>query len=130
LLTSYSINAIIYYAPRIFAQIGLTGSTIGLLATGIVGVVYVADSSTRAMLELTLSSNFVFTIPAVLFVDNFGRRPMLAVGEANMAVSHATIAAIIAVYGGRFDQGHKAAGNAAVFMVVSNRSTPDHGSSD
>lgn len=92
-------SAIIYYAPRIFEQIGLTGNTISLLATGIVGVV-----------------NFVMTIPAVLFVDNFGRKPMLAIGEANMAVSHATIAAIIAVYGGRFDQ-HKSAGNGAVFMV-------------
>lgn len=75
------------------------GNTISLLATGVVGIV-----------------NFVMTIPAVLFVDNFGRRPMLAIGEANMAISHATIAAIIAVYGGRFDQ-NKAAGNGAVFMV-------------
>lgn len=93
------INAIIYYAPRIFEQIGLVGNTIGLLATGVVGIV-----------------NFVMTIPAVLFVDNFGRRPMLAIGEFNMAISHATIAAIIAVYGGRFGE-HKAAGNGAVFMV-------------
>lgn len=87
-------------APRIFEQIGLEGPTIGLLATGIVGVV-----------------NFVMTIPAVLFVDNFGRKPMLALGEINMTISHATIAAIIAVYGGRFNQGYKAAGNGAVFMV-------------
>ncbi|RSH89617.1 hypothetical protein EHS25_002168 [Saitozyma podzolica] len=94
------INAIIYYAPTIFAQIGLTGGTIGLLATGVVGIV-----------------NFVMTIPAVLFVDNFGRKPMLAIGEFNMAISHATIAGIIAVYGGRFADGHKAAGNGAVFMV-------------
>ncbi|ORY30806.1 general substrate transporter [Naematelia encephala] len=93
------INAIIYYAPTIFKQIGLTGGTIGLLATGVVGIV-----------------NFVFTIPAVLFVDNVGRRPMLAWGEANMAISHATVAAIIAVYGNRFDT-HKTAGNAAVFMI-------------
>jgi len=94
------INAIIYYAPTIFEQIGLEGPTIGLLATGIVGIV-----------------NFVMTIPAVLFVDNFGRKPMLALGEINMAISHAVIGAIIAVYGGRFDQGYKAAGNGAVFMV-------------
>ena len=51
------INAIIYYAPTIFEQIGLSGAgaggTISLLATGIVGIV-----------------QFVFTIPAVLFVDN------------------------------------------------------------
>jgi len=93
------INAIIYYAPTIFEGIGLTGGTIGLLATGVVGIV-----------------NFVMTIPAVLFVDNFGRRPLLAWGEANMAISHATIAAIIAVYGNDFPN-HKAAGNGAVFMV-------------
>jgi hypothetical protein len=47
----------------------------------------------------------------------FGRKPMLALGEFNMAISHATIGAIISVYGGRFDQGYKAAGNGAVFMV-------------
>jgi hypothetical protein len=47
----------------------------------------------------------------------FGRKPMLAIGEFNMAISHATIAGIIAVYGGRFADGHKAAGNGAVFMV-------------
>ncbi|KJE00805.1 galactose transporter [Cryptococcus gattii NT-10] len=97
------INAIIYYAPTIFAQIGLTGSgasgTISLLATGIVGIV-----------------NFVFTIPAVLFVDNFGRKPLLAWGEANMAISHAIIAAIVAEFGDSFGT-HKSAGNAAVFFI-------------
>ncbi|KAL7420152.1 hypothetical protein Q5752_005118 [Cryptotrichosporon argae] len=87
------------HAPTIFLQLGLSGTTISLLATGVVGIV-----------------NFVFTIPAVLFVDNFGRKPMLLLGEANMAVSHATIAAIIAQYGSRFPT-HKSAGNAAVFMI-------------
>jgi MFS family permease len=88
-----SINAIIYYAPTIFEQIGLSGGSISLLATGIVGIV-----------------NFVMTIPAVLFVDNFGRRPLLMWGEANMAISHAVLAAVIAVYGGNLGQ-NKAAGN-------------------
>ncbi|OXB33690.1 hypothetical protein LQV05_002417 [Cryptococcus neoformans] len=96
-------NAITYYAPTIFEQIGLTGAgaggTISLLATGIIGIV-----------------KFVFTIPAVLFVDNFGRKPLLAWGEANMAISHAIIAAIVAVYGDKFDT-HKSAGNAAVFFI-------------
>ncbi|ORX34929.1 putative high-affinity glucose transporter of the major facilitator superfamily [Kockovaella imperatae] len=93
------INAIIYYAPIIFQQVGLEGNTISLLATGVVGIV-----------------NFVFTLPAVLFVDNFGRKPMLALGEANMAIAHATVGAIIAVYGGDFPN-HKSAGNGAVFMI-------------
>ena len=92
------INAIIYYANKIFQSIGLTN--ISLLATGVVGIV-----------------NFVFTIPAVLFVDNFGRRPMLIFGESMMAISHATVAAIIAVYTRPDGSIAKAPGNAAVFMV-------------
>lgn len=43
---------------------------------------------------------------------------MLAWGEANMAIAHATVAGIIAVYGNDFPN-HKAAGNGAVFMSTS-----------
>lgn len=99
LLSSTLTSAIIYYAPTIFQQLGLTGNTSSLLATGVVGIV-----------------NFVFTIPAVMFVDVIGRRPGMIWGAANMAISHATIAAIIAVYGTRFDT-KKSAGNGAIFMV-------------
>lgn len=100
------INAIIYYAPTIFEQIGLSGGTIPLLATGIVGIV-----------------NFVLTIPAVLFVDQVGRKPMLIWGEANMAISHAVVAALIASFSNPATNefSNKAAGNAAVFM-----SKPEH----
>lgn len=56
------------------------------------------------------------TVPAVLFVDNIGRRPMLCWGEANMAVSHAGVAAIIAFYGHNF-AAHKAAGHGAMFLI-------------
>lgn len=93
------INAVIYYAPTIFEQIGLSGGTIGLLATGVVGIV-----------------NFVFTIPAVIFIDNIGRRPMICWGEANMAISHAGIAGIVATYGNNFAQSRHAA-YAAVFLT-------------
>lgn len=92
-------TAVIYYAPTIFQQLGMTGNTSSLLATGVVGIV-----------------NFVFTIPAVMFVDLVGRRPGMIWGASNMAISHATIAAIIAVYGDRFPT-HKKAGNGAIFMV-------------
>lgn len=92
------INAIIYYAPSIFQQLGLRGNTTSLLATGLVGIV-----------------NFVFTFPAVAFVDSLGRKPMLIWGEINMALSHAIIAAIIAVYGPGFT--NKQAGNGAIFMI-------------
>jgi hypothetical protein len=33
------INAVLYYAPQIFEQLGLTGNTTSLLATGVVGIV-------------------------------------------------------------------------------------------
>lgn len=33
------VNAILYYAPSIFASLGLTGNTTSLLATGVVGIV-------------------------------------------------------------------------------------------
>lgn len=95
----YDENELTCSAPTVFEQLGMTGGTISLLATGLVGIV-----------------NFVFTIPAVLWVDSLGRKPLLLWGEANMAISHATIAAILAVYDGRFET-HKAAGNAAVFMI-------------
>lgn len=71
------------------------------MATGIVGVV-----------------NFIMTIPAVLFVDNFGRRPLLMWGMVNMAISHAVLAAVIATYGGRFDT-NKAAGNVSFLFFWS-----------
>ncbi len=57
------INAIIYYAPSIFENVGLTGETIPMLATGVVG-----------------ACNLVFTIPAVLFTDNAGRKPIVSSG--------------------------------------------------
>ena len=39
------INAVLYYAPSIFGQLGLTGNTTSLLATGVVGIVmFIATS--------------------------------------------------------------------------------------
>jgi hypothetical protein len=55
------INAIIYYAPQIFKFIGLSGNSIDLLATGVVGVI-----------------NFFSTLPAIAFFDRWGRRKVLS----------------------------------------------------
>lgn len=33
------VNAILYYAPFIFKDLGLTGNSVSLLATGVVGIV-------------------------------------------------------------------------------------------
>lgn len=63
------VNFILYYAPFIFASLGLSGTTTSLLASGVVGIVM-----------------FVATIPAVLWVDEWGRKPTLIVGAIGMGV--------------------------------------------
>ncbi|KAF8825155.1 hypothetical protein HHX47_DHR7000327 [Lentinula edodes] len=57
------VNAILYYAPSIFQNLGLTGNTTDLLATGVVGI-----------------AMFLATIPAVIYVDQVGRKPVLVSG--------------------------------------------------
>ncbi|TQN69833.1 Major facilitator-type transporter ecdD, partial [Colletotrichum shisoi] len=93
------INAVLYYAPQIFGQLGLSQTTTSLLATGVVGVVM-----------------FIATIPAVLWIDRLGRKPVLAVGAIGMGTCHLIIAVILAKNIDRFDQ-QPAAGWAAVCMV-------------
>ena len=73
------INAVLYYAPSIFQSLGLTGNTISLLATGVVGIVM-----------------FIATLPAVLYIDKIGRKPILAGGAFVMAFCHLLIAIIFA----------------------------------
>ncbi|KAI7127481.1 putative MFS monosaccharide transporter, partial [Hortaea werneckii] len=64
------INAINYYAPFVFEGL-VGGNTTNLLATGVVGII-----------------EFVFTIPAVLYVDKFGRKTILIAGAIGMASCH------------------------------------------
>ncbi|KAI8888190.1 general substrate transporter [Backusella circina FSU 941] len=71
------VNAIIYYAPKIFQSIGLTGKSVSLLATGVVGII-----------------NFVGTIPTVMFLDVFGRKTTLLCASAAMGVSMIVVAII------------------------------------
>ncbi|KAI5781560.1 putative MFS sugar transporter [Geopyxis carbonaria] len=93
------INAVLYYAPSIFAQLGMSSNTTSLLATGVVGVVM-----------------FLATIPAVMYIDRVGRKPVLVVGALGMAACHFIIAAIFAQNEHSWDA-HPAAGWAAVAMV-------------
>ncbi|KAL2875206.1 hypothetical protein SGCOL_009640 [Colletotrichum sp. CLE4] len=93
------INAVLYYAPQIFSQLGLSQTTTSLLATGVVGVVM-----------------FIATIPAVLWIDRVGRKPVLSIGAIGMGTCHLIIAVILAKNIDRFDQ-QPAAGWAAVCMV-------------
>ncbi|GKT83698.1 general substrate transporter [Colletotrichum tofieldiae] len=93
------INAIIYYAPRIFQNIGLSGNSVDLLATGVVGVI-----------------NFFSTIPAIMFMDRWGRKKVLLIGGIGMGVSQLIVGTLYAVYRDSWDS-NKSAGWAAAFFV-------------
>jgi len=93
------INAILYYAPTIFNGLGLSSNSVSLLATGVVGI-----------------AMFLATIPAVMYVDKLGRKPVLVSGAIGMAACHFIIAGIV----GSFEDdwpNHQGAGWAAVVMV-------------
>lgn len=83
----------------IFQAIGFDSNATSLLATGVVGIV-----------------EFLFTIPAVLWVDQFGRRNILIAGAVGMASCHFIVAGIIGSYSGEWDS-NKDAGWAAVVFV-------------
>ncbi|EAU37518.1 conserved hypothetical protein [Aspergillus terreus NIH2624] len=93
------INAVLYYAPSIFQQLGMSSNTTSLLATGVVGI-----------------AMFIATIPAVIWVDNLGRKPVLVAGAIGMAACHFIIAGIFGANENQWDS-HQAAGWGAVSMV-------------
>ncbi|KAF5367496.1 hypothetical protein D9758_003744 [Tetrapyrgos nigripes] len=93
------VNAILYYAPTIFQELGLTGSTVSLLATGVVGI-----------------AMCIATIPAVIWIDQVGRRPILISGAFLMAACHLIVAILTGLFHDSWDS-HVAAGWAACAMV-------------
>ncbi|OKL61947.1 hypothetical protein UA08_02233 [Talaromyces atroroseus] len=93
------INAVLYYAPSIFAALGLSSNTTSLLATGVVGIVM-----------------FITTIPMMVYVDRIGRKPVLIAGAIAMGINHLIIAIIFAREQNQWPT-HKAAGWAAIVMV-------------
>ncbi|QCI67850.1 sugar porter family MFS transporter [Phreatobacter stygius] len=70
------IDGILYYAPRIFQSLGFSAGTAALAATFGLGLL-----------------NFAATLAALLLVDRVGRRPLLIVGSAVMAVGLAAVVA-------------------------------------
>ncbi|KAJ2195433.1 high affinity glucose transporter, partial [Coemansia sp. RSA 522] len=65
------INVTLYFAPTIFKQSGLTGKNASLLAQGLSGVV-----------------NCLFTIPAILWIDRWGRRKTLMFGSLGCGIAY------------------------------------------
>jgi SP family xylose:H+ symportor-like MFS transporter len=62
------INVVLYYAPRIFENMGASGD-ISMIQTVVMGVV-----------------NIIFTVVAILTVDKFGRKPLLIIGSIGMFI--------------------------------------------
>ncbi|KAK0204907.1 hypothetical protein DFS33DRAFT_1373500 [Desarmillaria ectypa] len=67
--------------PSVFKSLGLTGNTLSLLVTGVVGII-----------------TFLGTIPAVLFIDQLGRKPVLVSGAFLMATCHFVIAILTNIF--------------------------------
>ncbi|MEB7722218.1 D-xylose transporter XylE [Staphylococcus equorum] len=62
------INVALYYAPRIFENLG-AGENTSMIQTVVMGLV-----------------NVIFTVIAILYVDKFGRKPLLIIGSTGMAI--------------------------------------------
>ncbi|KAI8086109.1 general substrate transporter [Halteromyces radiatus] len=75
------INAIIYYAPKIMKSLGLTGNSVSLLATGVIGII-----------------NFLCTFITVLYLDKFGRKKFLLTASVCLTLCMVIVAAIVGVY--------------------------------
>jgi MFS transporter, SP family, arabinose:H+ symporter len=67
------INAIIYYAPRIFEMTGL-GTDSALLSSAGLGLV-----------------NFIFTLLAVNVIDRFGRKKLMLIGSVGLIITLALV---------------------------------------
>ena len=67
------INAVLYYAPRMFENAGAEGG--GMMQTVITGIV-----------------NILFTLVAIFTVDRFGRKPLLIIGSIGMAIGAFAVA--------------------------------------
>ncbi|WP_224998466.1 sugar porter family MFS transporter [Cesiribacter sp. SM1] len=80
------INAIIYYAPRIFEMAGL-GRDSALLSSAGVGLV-----------------NLIFTLLAVNIIDRFGRRKLMLVGSFGLIFTLAMVARFFYMQGGELSQ--------------------------
>ncbi|KAJ7756476.1 general substrate transporter [Mycena maculata] len=93
------VNAILYYAPSIFQSLGLTGNATSLLATGVVGI-----------------AMFLATIPAVIWVDQLGRKPVLISGAFLMAFCHIIVAILTGLFHNSWPD-HVAAGWVACALV-------------
>ncbi|MCB0909655.1 MAG: sugar porter family MFS transporter [Nocardioidaceae bacterium] len=93
------VNTVIYYAPTILSDTGLTNAN-ALAATLIVGV-----------------TNVLFTVVAVLLLDRVGRRPLLLTGTAVLLVALALLGTYFASDTLQNDYGWLALAGLVLFMA-------------
>ena len=93
------INALIYYAPTIFRQLGVDAE-LSLILSGIMNVMQ--------LVGVTIG---------ITLMDRLGRRPLLLIGAAAMAICHAVVAAVVGLYGSDWT-GHEAAGYGAASALM------------
>ncbi|ORX43135.1 MFS transporter, SP family [Piromyces finnis] len=70
------INVVLYYAPRIFENMGATGD-VAMIQTVVMGIV-----------------NIVFTVVAISTVERWGRRPLLMIGSFGMTIGMAALSVL------------------------------------
>jgi sugar porter (SP) family MFS transporter len=95
------INAIIYYADKIFAAAGFATPASQSLAT----------------LFAVGAVNVVATFVAVAWVDRFGRRPLLLIGSVGMGVSLIVVGAMFEVLGHGSDKGGGSSTTGTVTLI-------------
>jgi len=78
------INAILYYAPKIFKMAG-AGAASAMLQSVIIGL-----------------TNLIFTIAALTVIDHFGRKVLMIVGSIGYIVSLGTASAVFFTFGADF----------------------------
>ncbi|KAG0369674.1 high affinity glucose transporter [Gamsiella multidivaricata] len=98
-------NVAMYYIVFIFQGAGITGQNANLQASSIQYVL-----------------NVVMTIPAILFIDKWGRRPVLLVGSTFMALWLFLIGGLM----GRFGSATSFDGNSTTTWAISNNSSASH----
>ncbi len=70
------INVVLYYAPRIFENMGASGD-VSMIQTVVMGIV-----------------NILFTVVAIFTVDKMGRKPLLIIGSTGMMIGMIALAAL------------------------------------
>jgi SP family xylose:H+ symportor-like MFS transporter len=70
------INVVLYYAPRIFENMGATGDA-SMIQTVVMGIV-----------------NIIFTVVAIFTVDKVGRKPLLIIGSLGMMIGMVALAVL------------------------------------